>query len=147
MSVTRRTVLQTAAVAGVGVATAGALAACSTDTGATAGRRRRRNRRSRRQRRHGRRPGRQRGHRRGHGRHPAGRREFAAFSTTCPHNQCPVNAVKGDAISCPCHGSEFSIEDGSVIRGPGPPGPGRADRHRRGRPGRRHLMRRAARLG
>ncbi len=44
--------------------------------------------------------------------------EFAAFSTTCPHNQCPVDAVRGDAISCPCHGSEFSIEDGSVIKGP-----------------------------
>ena len=118
MSVTRRTVLQTAAVAGVGVATAGALAACSSDSGddvdsggdstgvagdsvATAD-------------------------------VPVGsgvivgdtvftqpvEGEYAAFSTTCPHSQCPVNAVKGDIISCPCHGSEFSIEDGSVLKGP-----------------------------
>jgi len=117
MSVTRRTVLQTAAVAGAGVATAGALAACSTDSGSDG---------------------------EGGGATSAAgdsvakadvpvgsgvivggtvftqpvAGEFAAFSTTCPHNQCPVNAVKGDAISCPCHGSEFSIEDGSVIKGP-----------------------------
>ena len=117
MSVTRRTVLKTAAVAGVGVATAGALAACSTDSGSDGG-----------------------------GGDSSGAAsdsvatadvpvgsgvivgatvftqpvegEFAAFSTTCPHNQCPVNAVKGDVISCPCHGSQFSIEDGSVLKGP-----------------------------
>jgi Rieske Fe-S protein len=119
MSVTRRTVLQTAAVAGVGVATAGALAACSTDSGSGGG---------------------------GDGGDSTGAAgdsvatadvpvgsgvivgdtvftqpvagEFAAFSTTCPHNQCPVDAVKADVISCPCHGSQFSIEDGSVLRGP-----------------------------
>jgi Rieske Fe-S protein len=43
---------------------------------------------------------------------------FKAFSSTCTHQGCQVNAISGGAIKCPCHGSQFSITDGSVKHGP-----------------------------
>lgn len=43
--------------------------------------------------------------------------EFKAFSSICTHRGCPVNQVT-DTINCPCHGSMFSITDGSVTGGP-----------------------------
>ncbi len=43
---------------------------------------------------------------------------FKAFSTTCTHSGCPVDTVDDGTIQCPCHGSKFSIEDGSVQDGP-----------------------------
>ncbi|WP_431040971.1 Rieske (2Fe-2S) protein [Streptomyces sp. P1-3] len=44
--------------------------------------------------------------------------EFKAFSAECTHSQCPVTEVTGGTINCPCHGSKFSIADGSVQDGP-----------------------------
>lgn len=44
--------------------------------------------------------------------------DFQAFSSTCTHQGCPLSAVTGDAIVCNCHGSQFSIKDGSVLHGP-----------------------------
>jgi Rieske Fe-S protein len=44
--------------------------------------------------------------------------DFKAFSATCTHQQCPVAEVAGGTINCTCHGSKFSIEDGSVKQGP-----------------------------
>jgi Rieske Fe-S protein len=44
--------------------------------------------------------------------------EFKAFSKICTHQNCPVTAIEGRTISCQCHGSKFSIEDGSVQSGP-----------------------------
>lgn len=44
--------------------------------------------------------------------------EFRAFSKTCTHQGCPVSDIRGDVIHCDCHGSEFSIVDGSVTTGP-----------------------------
>ncbi|WP_425424152.1 Rieske (2Fe-2S) protein [Streptomyces longwoodensis] len=44
--------------------------------------------------------------------------EFKAFSAICTHQGCTVATVAGGTINCPCHGSEFRIEDGSVARGP-----------------------------
>jgi Rieske Fe-S protein len=44
--------------------------------------------------------------------------EFKAFSAVCTHQGCVVSALKGKEIQCGCHGSKFSIEDGSVINGP-----------------------------
>ncbi|MFE1955293.1 Rieske (2Fe-2S) protein [Streptomyces sp. NPDC059524] len=44
--------------------------------------------------------------------------EFKAFTNICTHRQCPVSSVEGGTINCPCHGSKFSIEDGSVRHGP-----------------------------
>ena len=45
-------------------------------------------------------------------------RSFKAFSAICTHEGCFVNSVSNGTINCPCHGSEFSIKDGSVVRGP-----------------------------
>lgn len=44
--------------------------------------------------------------------------EFKAFSAVCTHQQCLVSSVSGKEIHCPCHGSSYSIEDGSVTNGP-----------------------------
>ena len=44
--------------------------------------------------------------------------EFVGLSAVCPHQNCLVNKVDGTTISCPCHGSQFSITDGAVIQGP-----------------------------
>lgn len=45
---------------------------------------------------------------------------FLGFSTTCSHQGCAVTAVADGTINCPCHGSRFSIADGSVTAGPAP---------------------------
>jgi Rieske Fe-S protein len=44
--------------------------------------------------------------------------EFKAFSSICTHQGCAVNEIAGGTINCPCHGSKFSISDGSVANGP-----------------------------
>jgi Rieske Fe-S protein len=44
--------------------------------------------------------------------------EFKAFSTICTHAKCPMIDLQGDVLSCNCHGSQFSIADGSVKKGP-----------------------------
>jgi Rieske Fe-S protein len=43
---------------------------------------------------------------------------FQAFNATCTHQGCQVAGVSGDTISCACHGSQYSVADGSVTRGP-----------------------------
>jgi Rieske Fe-S protein len=43
---------------------------------------------------------------------------FKAFSKVCTHAGCDVSKVDAGVISCPCHGSTFSIEDGSPTGGP-----------------------------
>jgi Rieske Fe-S protein len=45
---------------------------------------------------------------------------FRAFNKVCTHQGCDVNKVEGGLISCPCHGSQFSITDGGVRNGPAP---------------------------
>ena len=45
---------------------------------------------------------------------------FKAFSATCTHAGCQVATVQGGTIHCPCHGSQYSIVDGSVQSGPAP---------------------------
>ena len=44
--------------------------------------------------------------------------EFKGFSAVCTHQGCLVSAVAGGTINCTCHGSKFSITDGSVVAGP-----------------------------
>jgi Rieske Fe-S protein len=44
--------------------------------------------------------------------------DFKAFSATCTHQGCKVNAVTDGAIVCPCHKSLFAIADGAVTGGP-----------------------------
>lgn len=46
--------------------------------------------------------------------------QYMAFSSTCTHRGCTVGRISGGRIICPCHGSEFSIADGSVEAGPAP---------------------------
>ena len=43
---------------------------------------------------------------------------FKAFSKVCTHAGCDVSKVDGGVISCPCHGSKFSIETGEPTTGP-----------------------------
>ncbi|MET7480156.1 Rieske (2Fe-2S) protein [Streptomyces sp. NPDC005648] len=43
---------------------------------------------------------------------------YKAFSTRCPHAGCAVSSISNGVIVCPCHGSEFSVTDGSVKKGP-----------------------------
>jgi nitrite reductase/ring-hydroxylating ferredoxin subunit len=43
---------------------------------------------------------------------------YKAFSSTCTHAGCQVGHVTNGAIVCPCHGSRFGINDGSVQHGP-----------------------------
>lgn len=43
---------------------------------------------------------------------------FKAFSAVCTHQGCIVSTVANGTIDCPCHGSEFSVKDGSVVHGP-----------------------------
>jgi nitrite reductase/ring-hydroxylating ferredoxin subunit len=44
--------------------------------------------------------------------------EFKCFTAICPHQQCTVTNIRNGNITCACHGSQFSIEDGSVKKGP-----------------------------
>nr|WP_296075772.1 Rieske (2Fe-2S) protein [uncultured Actinoplanes sp.] len=43
---------------------------------------------------------------------------FKAFTKVCTHAGCDVNKIDGGVISCPCHGSKFSIETGEPTSGP-----------------------------
>jgi Rieske Fe-S protein len=45
---------------------------------------------------------------------------FKGFSSTCTHLGCTVSKVADGTIQCPCHGSMFSVVDGSVKGGPAP---------------------------
>lgn len=44
--------------------------------------------------------------------------DFKAFSAICTHQGCPVESSSDGEIPCPCHGSRFSLEDGSALSGP-----------------------------
>jgi Rieske Fe-S protein len=44
--------------------------------------------------------------------------DFKAFTSVCTHQGCTVSAGTDGVIPCSCHGSQFSIEDGSVVQGP-----------------------------
>jgi Rieske Fe-S protein len=43
---------------------------------------------------------------------------FKAFTAICTHEGCFVSSVSNGTIDCPCHGSKFSIKNGSVVHGP-----------------------------
>lgn len=46
--------------------------------------------------------------------------DFKAFTAVCTHQGCLVGTVSSGTISCPCHGSQYSAENGSVTGGPAP---------------------------
>ena len=44
--------------------------------------------------------------------------EFKGFTNICTHQSCPLDNVTDGTINCICHGSQFSIEDGTPVTGP-----------------------------
>jgi Rieske Fe-S protein len=44
--------------------------------------------------------------------------DFKGFSAVCTHQSCTVSSVANGRIRCACHGSEYSVADGSVQTGP-----------------------------
>jgi thiosulfate dehydrogenase [quinone] large subunit len=49
--------------------------------------------------------------------------EFVAYDAVCPHMGCTVGYSRAaKVIVCPCHGSEFQVNNGHVIVGPAPHG-------------------------
>lgn len=53
--------------------------------------------------------------------------DFRAFSAICTHQGCTVSEISDGTINCNCHGSRFSIEDGSVVQPAGGVEPGEQD--------------------
>ena len=45
---------------------------------------------------------------------------FKGFSAICTHMGCTVDKIADGTIDCPCHGSEYSVTDAHVVRGPAP---------------------------
>ena len=43
-----------------------------------------------------------------------------AFDDTCTHRGCSLAKGKldGTMVTCPCHGSQFDVTSGAVLRGP-----------------------------
>ena len=43
-----------------------------------------------------------------------------AFDDTCTHMGCSLATGKldGTTVTCPCHGSQFNVTSGAVVRGP-----------------------------
>jgi Rieske Fe-S protein len=44
--------------------------------------------------------------------------DFKAFTAVCTHQGCLVETSTEGDIPCPCHGSRFSLDDGSPQSGP-----------------------------
>ncbi|MDP8977007.1 MAG: non-heme iron oxygenase ferredoxin subunit [Actinomycetota bacterium] len=45
---------------------------------------------------------------------------FYAFNDVCTHRQCPLQegTLEGATVTCGCHGSQFDVQTGQVLRGP-----------------------------
>jgi len=43
-----------------------------------------------------------------------------AFGDTCTHLHCSLahGELEGTVVTCPCHGSQFDVTTGNVLRGP-----------------------------
>ena len=43
-----------------------------------------------------------------------------AFDDICTHKACPLSkgSLDGITVTCPCHGSQFDVTTGVVLRGP-----------------------------
>lgn len=46
--------------------------------------------------------------------------QLYAFDDTCTHRGCSLatGRLDGTTVTCPCHGSQFDVTSGSVLRGP-----------------------------
>ena len=45
---------------------------------------------------------------------------LAAFDEWCTHEECQLSEgdLEGERVLCYCHGSEFDVQTGAVLRGP-----------------------------
>jgi nitrite reductase/ring-hydroxylating ferredoxin subunit len=45
---------------------------------------------------------------------------YYAIGNICTHRGCPLSkgTLKGETVECVCHGSEFDLKSGKVVRGP-----------------------------
>jgi 3-phenylpropionate/trans-cinnamate dioxygenase ferredoxin subunit len=45
---------------------------------------------------------------------------YYTFGDTCTHLHCSLadGEMKGTTVTCPCHGSQFAVTTGAVLRGP-----------------------------
>jgi nitrite reductase/ring-hydroxylating ferredoxin subunit len=45
---------------------------------------------------------------------------FYAFGDTCTHQGCSLaeGELEATIVTCPCHGSQFDVTTGDVVRGP-----------------------------
>jgi nitrite reductase/ring-hydroxylating ferredoxin subunit len=45
---------------------------------------------------------------------------YHAFGDTCTHEGCSLadGRLDGTTVTCPCHGSQFDVTTGDVLRGP-----------------------------
>ena len=46
--------------------------------------------------------------------------QLHAFDDTCTHRACSLGkgTLDGTTVTCPCHGSQFDVPSGAVVRGP-----------------------------
>ena len=46
--------------------------------------------------------------------------QLHAFDDTCTHRACSLakGRLDGTTVTCPCHGSQFDVTTGEVLRGP-----------------------------
>ena len=46
--------------------------------------------------------------------------QLHAFDDTCTHRACSLakGTLDGTTVTCPCHGSQFDVTSGEVLRGP-----------------------------
>jgi nitrite reductase/ring-hydroxylating ferredoxin subunit len=45
---------------------------------------------------------------------------IVAFGDTCPHMGCSLadGSLAGSVVTCACHGSQFNVTSGELVRGP-----------------------------
>ena len=43
-----------------------------------------------------------------------------AFNNVCTHQHCSLakGDLEGNVVTCPCHGSQFDVTSGAVLKGP-----------------------------
>jgi len=46
--------------------------------------------------------------------------KFSAIGDKCTHRGCTLSKgrMEGEVVTCPCHGSKFSLKTGAVVKGP-----------------------------
>lgn len=52
---------------------------------------------------------------------------FLAFSALCTHQGFAINKIADGVMTCPLHGSQFSVADGAAVKGPATSALGKVD--------------------